>query len=95
MIERLHVTACEAHLKALPGWDLDAAATAISRTFTFKDFVEAFGFMTRVSLLAERADHHPEWFNVFNRVEIKLTTHDVGGISARDFALAAEISATV
>jgi 4a-hydroxytetrahydrobiopterin dehydratase len=60
--------------------------------FVFANFVEAFGFMSRVALLAERMDHHPEWSNVYNRVEIYLTTHDAGGITARDFELAQRIS---
>lgn len=62
------------------------------RAFKFTDFIAAFGFMTQVALLAERADHHPEWFNVYHKVAISLTTHDIGGISKRDFALAYEIS---
>ena len=62
------------------------------RAFKFADFIAAFGFMSQVALLAERADHHPEWFNVYNKVAISLTTHDAGGISKRDFALAYEIS---
>jgi len=60
--------------------------------FVFADFIEAFGFMSRVALLAERMDHHPEWSNVYNRVEIFLTTHDAGGITARDFELAQRIN---
>ena len=75
----------------LPGWTLDPDRDAIRRSFRFDDFVGAFGFMTRVALLAERADHHPEWSNVYNRVDILLTTHDAGGLSARDIALAKEI----
>lgn len=65
----------------------------LHRECRFADFVEAFGFMSRVALLAERMDHHPEWSNVYNRVVIDLTTHDAGGISERDFALAADIDA--
>ena len=61
---------------------------AITRTFRFKDFSESWGFMNRVALYAEKADHHPEWFNVYNRVEVTLTTHDVDGLSARDDAMA-------
>ena len=61
------------------------------KVFEFKDFNEAFGFMTRVALEAERIQHHPEWFNVYNRVEISLTTHDLGGISTYDFKLARRI----
>jgi 4a-hydroxytetrahydrobiopterin dehydratase len=78
-------------LNALPHWDYDSAALGIRRSFTFTDFAEAFGFMTRVAILAEKADHHPEWSNVYNRVEILLTTHDAGGLSQRDIALAAAI----
>jgi 4a-hydroxytetrahydrobiopterin dehydratase len=66
---------------------------AITRTFRFADFAEAFGFMARAAIEAEKADHHPEWFNVYNRVEVTLTTHDAGGISTRDAALAAKMSA--
>jgi len=76
-------------LAALPGWTLSADGRAISRQFAFADFRTAFAFMTQVALAAERADHHPEWSNVYNRVEIRLTTHDAGGLTERDFALAA------
>ncbi len=62
------------------------------KAFKFADFIVAFGFMTKVAMLAEKANHHPEWFNVYNRVEISLTTHDAGGISKRDFELAQEVS---
>lgn len=75
----------------LPNWKLDEERDAIRRSFKFASFAEAFGFMTRVALLAERADHHPEWFNVYNRVDILLTTHDADGLSARDIALAEAI----
>ncbi len=75
-------------LKALPHWAFDADAQGIRRTLTFGDFAQAFAFMTRVAIVAEKADHHPEWFNVYNRVEILLTTHDADGLSARDIALA-------
>jgi len=78
-------------LDALPDWDYDEARDAISRSFTFKDFSEAFAFMTRVALYAEKHDHHPEWSNVWNRVDIVLTTHDAGGLSARDVAMAEAI----
>jgi len=80
-------------LDVLADWDYDEARDAISRRFVFADFPEAFAFMTRVALLAERADHHPEWSNVWNRVDILLTTHDCGGLSQRDVALAQEIDA--
>jgi 4a-hydroxytetrahydrobiopterin dehydratase len=78
-----------AKLAALPGWTLTDDGLAITRRFKFADFREAFAFMTRVALAAERADHHPEWSNVYNRVDIRLTTHDAGGLTERDFALAA------
>ena len=80
-------------LDGLPDWDHDDARDAITRTFTFKDFSEAFAFMTRVALLAEKADHHPEWSNVWNRVDVLLTTHDAGGLSHRDVAMAEAIEA--
>jgi 4a-hydroxytetrahydrobiopterin dehydratase len=80
-----------AALAALPHWSLREDGLAITRTFRFADFAEAFSFMTRVAILAEKADHHPEWFNVYNRVEITLTTHDAGGLSTRDVALASAI----
>lgn len=80
-------------LDGLPEWDYDDARDAITRTIVFTDFAEAFGFMTQVALLAERADHHPEWSNVWNRVEILLTTHDAGGLSGRDIELATAIDA--
>lgn len=75
-------------LGRLNGWVYDDAADAISHEFKFKDFSEAFAFMTRVALLAQSADHHPEWSNVYNKVSITLTTHDAGGVTARDMALA-------
>jgi len=76
-------------LAALPGWTLRDDGLAICKTFRFADFSEAFAFMARVALEAERTDHHPEWFNVYNRVEVTLTTHDAGGISKRDAGMAA------
>ena len=82
-------------LTAHPGWQLRADGLAISRTFKFADFNEAFGFMARVALHAEKADHHPEWFNVYNRVEITLTTHDAGGLSARDAAMVEAIEGVI
>lgn len=80
-------------LETLSGWTYDDQAGGIRQTFRFKDFAEAFGFMTRVAIIAEKADHHPEWFNVYNRVEILLTTHDAGGLSQRDIDLARNIDA--
>jgi len=85
-------------LAAHPEWAAAREGKAIARTFRFKDFSEAWGFMSRVALLAETQDHHPEWFNVYNRVEVTLTTHDAGksgGLSARDAKLAASIDALV
>jgi 4a-hydroxytetrahydrobiopterin dehydratase len=78
-------------LKELAHWEYDSGAQGIRRTLTFTDFAEAFGFMARVAIVAEKADHHPEWFNVYNRVEILLTTHDAGGLSQRDLDLAKAI----
>ena len=78
---------------ALPNWSLSDDRLSIKRNFSFADFVEAWGFMSRVAILAEKHNHHPEWFNVYNRVEITLTTHDAGGLSARDQQLAQEIDA--
>ena len=75
----------------LAHWTYDVEAMGIRRNLRFGDFAEAFGFMTRVAILAEKADHHPEGFNVYNRVEIMLTTHDAGGLSQRDIDLAAAI----
>lgn len=72
----------------LPAWRLVDGRDAIQRSFHFADFKAAFGFMTQVALAAERADHHPEWFNVWNRVEVTLATHDAGGLTALDFELA-------
>lgn len=80
-------------LAALPEWTLRADGLAIERQFRFRDFNQAFGFMTRVALLADKHDHHPEWSNVYNRVAITLTTHDAGGLSARDVTLAKAIDA--
>ena len=94
-IEPLSQAEREDALEGLPEWDFDEGRDAILRSFVFADFVEAFGFMTRVALLAEKADHHPEWSNVWNRVDITLTTHDAGGLSHRDVAMAEAIDALV
>ncbi|MEK7343886.1 MAG: 4a-hydroxytetrahydrobiopterin dehydratase [Pseudomonadota bacterium] len=80
-------------LADLPLWTPVTEPEGISRRFTFPDFNAAFGFMTRVAILAEKADHHPEWSNVYNRVDIVLTTHDAGGLSQRDVDLARAIEA--
>ena len=63
----------------------------ITKVFRFEDFAEAFGFMTRIAIIADRMDHHPEWFNVYNRVDVTLTTHDAGGVTEKDLALAKEM----
>ena len=75
-------------LAALAGWTEVASRDAIQKSFKFADFNQAWGFMTRVALAADKADHHPEWSNVYNRVEIVLSTHDAGGVSEKDVALA-------
>jgi len=90
-VPRLSDAEITALLVELPGWTLRADGLAIQRTFRFADFSEAFAFMTRVALLAEQQDHHPEWANVYNRVEITLTTHDCGGLSTRDVKMARAI----
>lgn len=92
-ISKLEDAAREAVLQQLPHWTYDIEAKGIRRNLRFADFAEAFGFMTRVAILAEKADHHPEWFNVYNRVEILLTTHDAGGVSQRDIDFASAIDA--
>ena len=94
-ISRLTESERDAALTSLPDWTLRDDGQAIVRKLTFGDFGEAFGFMTRVAIAADKADHHPEWCNVYNRVEITLTTHDAGGLSKRDIALAEAIDAMV
>ena len=88
MIERLSVEARKSALKELSGWSESDGREAIAKTFIFKDFNEAFGFMCRVALVAEKHDHHPEWKNVYKTVEVVLATHDAGGVTARDIDLA-------
>ncbi|NML92492.1 4a-hydroxytetrahydrobiopterin dehydratase [Novosphingobium olei] len=88
-IARLSQSEIETALADLSGWALREDGLAILKAFRFADFSEAFAFMSRVALEAEKTDHHPEWFNVYNRVDVTLTTHDAGGISARDLAMAA------
>lgn len=89
MIAKLTVAEIAAALPGVPGWMHNG--DGIERQYKFADFTQAFGFMARVALLAEKADHHPEWSNVYNKVDIRLTTHDAGGLSTRDFALARAI----
>ena len=91
MVERLDEAARAGLASDLPGWSLAEGRDAIRREFRFRDFSEAWGFMARVALLAEAQDHHPEWRNIYNRVEILLTTHDAGGLSERDLRLARAI----
>jgi 4a-hydroxytetrahydrobiopterin dehydratase len=78
----------DSRLSQHPSWRLDAQGKGIQRTLVFADFNQAFAFMTQVALVAEKQDHHPEWFNVYNRVEIRLSTHDAQGLTDRDFRLA-------
>lgn len=79
-------------MDAPQGWTLEQGGKALTRAFEFKDFSEAFGFLTRVALHAEKADHHPEFTNVWNRVDFRLTSHDAGGVTERDRALAEAIN---
>jgi 4a-hydroxytetrahydrobiopterin dehydratase len=82
-------------LGEIPAWREAKGRDALVREFRFKDFNAAFGFMSRVALIAEKMDHHPEWFNVYNRVEITLSTHDAGGVTERDIKLARQIDALI
>ncbi len=93
MTEKLSQAAREAVLGPLfeNGWQLDTDRDAIAKTYTFGSFIEAFGWMTRAAIWAEKWNHHPEWSNVYNRVDVVLTTHDVGGLSALDAKLARKL----
>jgi 4a-hydroxytetrahydrobiopterin dehydratase len=93
MVQKLNDGERAAALRELPAWKLATGRDAIQRAFKFKNFNEAWGFMNRVALLAETQDHHPEWSNVYSRVEILLTTHDCDGLSERDVKLARSIDA--
>ena len=93
MVERLSAEARKQALKGLSGWAAIAGREAIGRSFVFKDFNEAFGFMSRVALVAEKNDHHPEWRNVYKTVEVVLATHDAGGVTALDIDLAKAMNA--
>src|SRR5216110_2559124 len=93
MAERLIGEARKAALAKLDGWAETPRRDAIGRTFVFKDFNEAFGFMARVALVAEKRDHHPEWRNVYKTVEVVLATHDAGGVTMRDIELAKAMNA--
>lgn len=91
--ERLTGAAREAALGELTGWSFVEGRDAIKKTFQFSDFNEAFGFMSRVALLAEKLDHHPEWFNVYRTVDVTLSTHDAGGLTELDIQLAMAMDA--
>ena len=95
MVERLDMAGRAALARDVPAWVMVEGRDAITRSFRFADFSAAWGFMARVALLAEQHGHHPEWFNVWNRVEITLSTHDAGGLSVRDVALAKAIDVLV
>jgi len=88
MAQKLSGDARKAALAKLAGWSEVKDRDAITRTFVFRDFNEAFGFMTRAALVAEKLDHHPEWFNVYKTVTVTLSTHDAGGLTERDVTLA-------
>jgi 4a-hydroxytetrahydrobiopterin dehydratase len=93
MAEKLTQAERDRLLPTLDGWEVEPARDGIVKTYRFADFTQAFAFMTRVALLAEKADHHPEWSNVYNRVTVLLTTHDADGLSMRDIDLAKAIDA--
>ena len=93
MVEQLDAAARAALPGTLPDWEMVPGRDAIRRAFRFRDFSEAWGFMARVALLAEAQDHHPEWSNVWNRVDILLSTHSAGGLTDKDVALARRIEA--
>ena len=88
MVQKLSADARKSALAKLTGWSEVDGRDAIFKKFTFKDFNEAFGFMARAALVAEKMDHHPEWFNVYKTVEVTLSTHDAGGVTERDIKLA-------
>src|SRR5476649_2830467 len=88
MAQKLTAAARKTALEKLAGWSEVSGRDAITKKFTFKDFNEAFGFMTRAALVAEKLDHHPEWFNVYKTVEVTLATHDAGGVTELDIKLA-------
>jgi 4a-hydroxytetrahydrobiopterin dehydratase len=88
MAQKLSPDARKSALARLSGWSEVSGRDAIAKTFTFKNFNQAFGFMTRAALVAEKMDHHPEWFNVYKKVEVTLATHDAGGVTELDIKLA-------
>jgi 4a-hydroxytetrahydrobiopterin dehydratase len=93
MAGKLSGEARKTALQALPGWTEVTGRDAIAKTFVFRDFNEAFGFMARAALVAEKHDHHPEWRNVYKTVEVVLSTHDAGGLTSRDVDLARAMNA--
>ena len=92
-MEKFTAVQCVEALKSLPEWEGVEGRAAISRSFQFRDFARAFGWMAEMALVAEKMDHHPEWLNIYNRVEVTLATHDVGGITQKDIALAQAMDA--
>lgn len=90
---RMELTAAKAAMEGVPGWTLTEDGKAISRRFVFRNFSEAFGFMARAALVAEKMDHHPEWSNVYKTVDVTLNTHDAGGLTELDFKLASAMNA--
>ena len=93
-MKKLSKTEVTNKLKKLSGWKLVKGRNAISKTFKFKNFTEAFGWMTSMALYAEKKDHHPEWFNVYSTVEVTLSTHDAGGVTNLDVDMAREMNRT-
>jgi len=93
MAQKLDPSARKSALAQLPGWNEVPGRDAITRKFVFRDFNEAFGFMSRAALIAEKMDHHPEWFNVYKTVEVTLSTHDAGGLTDLDVKLAQAMNA--
>lgn len=91
MVEKLTKNEIELKIKQLAGWKLSEDHLAIEKELQFKDFYQAFSFMTQVAMAAEKMNHHPEWFNVYNKVSVRLTTHDCGGLSQKDIDLAMKI----
>jgi len=95
MADVLSPTAVQTALADLPGWAMEADGRVIARSLKLKDFSEAFGLMTRIALLAEMMGHHPDWSNVYNRLSVRLTTHDAGGVTEKDLTMARAINAMV
>jgi len=93
-MKKLSKTEVTNKLKKLSGWKLVKGRNAITKTFKFKNFTEAFGWMTSMALYAEKKDHHPEWFNVYSTVEVTLSTHDAGGVTNLDLDMAREMNRT-